>query len=134
VILGRTAALKVEGTEGAVKRAQAFAACGVDAIFLVGVEAADQVKRVRDAARLPVMVGSAPSSIKREEFAAAGARVLLQGHQPLPAAVKALKDVYAHLFNGGAPADLKDRVASAKEMDALIGMDAYRKRQKDYLR
>jgi 2-methylisocitrate lyase-like PEP mutase family enzyme len=52
----------------------------------------------------------------------------------LPAAVKALKDVYAHLFNGGAPADLKDRVASAKEMDALIGMDAYRKRQKDYLR
>jgi len=134
VILGRTAALKVEGIEGAVKRAQAFAACGVDAIFLVGVEAADQVKRVRDAARLPVMVGSAPASIKREEFAAAGARVLLQGHQPLPAAVKALKDVYAHLFNGGAPADLKDRVASAKEMDALIGMDAYRKRQKDYLR
>jgi carboxyvinyl-carboxyphosphonate phosphorylmutase len=134
MILGRTAALKVEGTAGAVRRAQAFAACGVDAIFLVGVEAADQVKAVRDAARLPVMVGSAPASIKREDFAAAGARVLLQGHQPLPAAVKALKEVYAHLFNGGAPADLKDRIASAKEMDALIGMDAYRKRQKDYLR
>lgn len=134
VILGRTAALKVEGTEGAVKRAKAFAACGVDAIFLVGVEAADQVRAVRDAARLPVMVGSAPASIKREDFAAAGARVLLQGHQPLPAAVKALKEVYQHLHRGGAPAELKDRVASAKEMDALIGVDAYRKRQKDYLR
>jgi len=134
VILGRTAALKVEGTAGAVKRAQAFAACGVDAIFLVGVEAADQVKAVRDAARLPVMVGSAPASIKREEFAAAGARVLLQGHQPLPAAVKALKAVYQHLYGGGAPADLKDRVASAKEMDALVDVEAYKKRQKDYLR
>jgi carboxyvinyl-carboxyphosphonate phosphorylmutase len=134
VILGRTAALKVKGAGSAVKRAQAFAACGVDAIFLVGVEAADQVKAVRDAARLPVMVGSAPASIKREEFAAAGARVLLQGHQPLPAAVKALKTVYQHLYGGGAPADLKDRVASAKEMDALVDVEAYKKRQKDYLR
>jgi len=133
VILGRTAALKVEGTQGAVKRAKAFAACGVDAIFLVGVEAADQVRAVHDAAKLPVMVGSAPASIRREDFAAAGARVLLQGHQPLPAAVKALKEVYAHLYNGGAPADLKDRIASAKEMDALVRSETYKKWQKDYL-
>jgi carboxyvinyl-carboxyphosphonate phosphorylmutase len=134
MILGRTAALKVEGTGGAVTRAQAFAAAGVDAIFLVGVEAADQVRAVHDAAKLPVMVGSAPASITREEFAAAGARVLLQGHQPLPAAAKALREVYTHLYGGGAPADLKDRVASAKEMDALIGNETYRKWQRDYLR
>jgi carboxyvinyl-carboxyphosphonate phosphorylmutase len=134
MILGRTAALKVEGINGAVKRAQAFAAASVDAIFLVGVEAADQVRAVRDAAKLPVMVGSAPASIRREDFAAAGARVLLQGHQPLPAAVKALKEVYAHLYGGGAPAELKDRIASAKEMDALIGSETYRKWQRDYLR
>jgi len=134
ILLGRTAALKVEGTEGAVKRARAFAACGVDAIFVVGVEAADQVKAVHDAARLPVMVGSAPAAIRREDFAAAGARVLLQGHQPLPAAVKALKEVYTHLYNGGAPADLRDRIASAKEMDALVSGEAYKKWQRDYLR
>jgi len=134
MILGRTAALKVEGTEGAVKRAKAFATTGVDAIFLVGVESADQVKAVCDAAKLPVMVGSAPASIRREDFAAAGTRVLLQGHQPLPAAVKALKEVYTHLYGGGAPADLKDRIASAREMDTLIGSETYRKWQRDYLR
>jgi carboxyvinyl-carboxyphosphonate phosphorylmutase len=134
MLLGRTAALKVEGTEGAVKRARAFAACGVDAIFLVGVESADQVKAVHDAARLPIMVGSAPAAIRREDFAAAGACVLLQGHQPLPAAVKALKEVYTHLYNGGAPADLRDRIASAKEMDALVSGEAYKKWQRDYLR
>jgi 2-methylisocitrate lyase-like PEP mutase family enzyme len=60
--------------------------------------------------------------------------VLLQGHQPLPAAAKALREVYTHLYGGGAPADLKDRVASAKEMDALIGNETYRKWQRDYLR
>jgi len=134
VLLGRTAALKVEGTAGAVNRAKAFAATGVDAVFVIGVESADQVKAVHEAATLPVMVGSAPASIKREEFAAAGARVLLQGHQPLPAAVKALKEVYTHLYNGGAPADLKDKIASAKEMDALVSGDAYKRWQKDYLR
>jgi len=134
VLLGRTAALKVEGTAGAVKRAKAFAATGVDAVFVIGVESADQVKAVHEAATLPVMVGSAPVSIKREEFAAAGARVLLQGHQPLPAAVKALKEVYTHLYNGGAPADLKDKIASAKEMDALVRSETYKKWQRDYLR
>ena len=134
VLLGRTAALKVEGTEGAVKRAKAFAATGVDAIFLVGVESAEQVRAVHEATRLPIMVGSAPASIRREDFAAAGARVLLQGHQPLPAAVKALKEVYTHLYSGGAPADLKDRIASAKEMDVLVSGDAYKKWQREYLR
>lgn len=134
VILGRTAALKVEGTEKAVARAKAYAATGVDAIFIIGVESVDQVKAVHEAVRLPVMVGSAPASIKREDFAAAGARILLQGHQPIAAAVKALHETYVHLFNGGAPSDLKDRVASAKEMDALVNGEAYKQWQKDYLR
>ena len=134
VILGRTASLKVEGTEGAVKRAKAFAACGVDAIFVVGVEKVEQVRAVHEAAKLPVMVGSAPASIKREEFAAAGGRVLLQGHQPVAAAVKAVKEVYAHLFNGGAAADLKDKIVSAGELEKLVNGEAYKKWQKDYLR
>ncbi len=134
IILGRTAALKVEKTEKTVARAKAYAACGVDAIFLVGVESADQVKAVHEAAKLPVMVGSAPASIKREDFAAAGARVLLQGHQPVAAAVKALRETYAHLYRGGAPAELKDKVASAQEMDKLVNGEAYKKWQKDFLR
>lgn len=133
VILGRTAALKVEGAEGTVKRAKAFAACGVDAIFVIGVESVEQVRAVHEAARLPVMVGSAPASIKREDFAAAGARVLLQGHQPVAAAVKALRETYAHLFAGGAPADLKDKVASTKEMEELVNGAAYKQWQRDFL-
>ncbi len=134
VIAGRTSALKVEGLEGALARARAYAAAGVDAIFLVGVETVDQVKAVRDAVKLPIIVGSAPASIKREDFAAAGARVLLQGHQPVAAAVKALREVYEHLHKGGAPADLKSKVASSDEMNALTRNDAYKGWQKEFLR
>jgi carboxyvinyl-carboxyphosphonate phosphorylmutase len=133
IIAGRSSALKVEGTEGAVARAKAYAATGVDAIFLVGVESLDQVKAVHDAVKLPVLVGSAPASLKRDDFAAAGARILLQGHQPVAAAVKALRDTYEHLFKGGSPADLKSRIASAEEMNKLTRNDAHRKWQRDYL-
>jgi oxaloacetate decarboxylase len=134
VIAGRTSALRAEGVEGAIARAKAYAAVGVDAIFLVGVEALEQVKAVHDAVKTPIIVGSAPASIKREDFAAAGARVLLQGHQPVAAAAKALRDVYEHLFKGGAPAELKSRVASNEEMNALTRNDAYRGWQREYLR
>ena len=133
VIAGRTAALKVEGTEGAVTRAKAYAATGVDAIFIVGVETLEQVARVHEAAGLPIIVGSAPAALKREDLAARGARILLQGHQPVAAAVKALHDTYAHLFGGGAPADLKSRIASAGEMERLVAGDDYKKWQREYL-
>ena len=134
VIAGRTSALRSEGVEGTLARAKAYAAAGADAIFLVGVETVDQVKAVRDAVKLPIIVGSAPASLKREDLAAAGARVLLQGHQPMAAAVKALREVYEHLFKGGAPADLKSRIASNEEMNKLTRNDAHNGWQRDYLR
>ena len=134
VIAGRTAALKVEDTARTVERVKAYAACGVDCIFVIGVETVDQVKAIHDAAKLPVIVGSAPASIQREDFAKAGARVLLQGHQPVAAAVKALRAVYEHLHNGGAAADLKDKIASSKEMDALVFGEDYKKYMRDFLR
>lgn len=134
VIAGRTAALKVEGIEKTVARVKTYAACGVDCIFIIGVETAEQVRAVHDASQLPVIVGPGKTSVTREDFAKAGARVLLQGHQPVAAAVKALREVYAHFYGGGAAADLKDKVASAKEMDTLVFGEDYKKYLREYLR
>jgi len=134
IIAGRTSALRSEGTEKTVERAKAYAATGVDAIFLVGLATIDQIKAVYEAVRLPIIVGSAPASLKREGLAVHGARILLQGHQPVAAAVKAVREVYAHLFGGGAPEELKSRIASAQEMEQLVSAGDYRKWQQDYLR
>jgi carboxyvinyl-carboxyphosphonate phosphorylmutase len=134
VIAGRTAALKVEGTEKTVERVKAYAACGVDCIFIIGVETAAQVQAVREASKLPIIVGPGKTTASRQEFAQAGARVLLQGHQPVAAAVKALRTVYEHLHNGGAAADLKDKIASNKEMDELVFAEDYKKYMRDFLR
>jgi len=89
---------------------------------------------VRDAVKIPIIVGSAPASLKREDLAAAGARILLQGHMPIAAAVKALREVYEHLHKGGAPADLKSRIASNEEMAQITRADAWKGWQKSFLR
>jgi carboxyvinyl-carboxyphosphonate phosphorylmutase len=134
IIAGRTSALKVEGVEGAVARAKAYAATGVDAIFIVGLEKIEQIDAVHSAIKLPIIVGSAPASLKREDLAARGARILLQGHQPVAAAVKALHETYTHLYHGGAPADLKPKLASPQEMERLVDGESYKKWQREYLR
>lgn len=134
IIAGRTSAIKIEGVESALARAKAYAATGVDAIFLVGLETLEQLEAVQTAVKLPIIVGSAPASLKREDLAARGARILLQGHQPIAAAVKALQETYTHLYSGGAPADLKSKIASAEDMDRLVDGENYKKWQKEYLR
>lgn len=134
VIAGRIAALRAEGTEGAVARAKAYAATGIDAIFVTKPERPGQIEAIHHAVDLPLIVGRAPVSFAREDLAALGVRVLLQGHQPAAAVVKTLHEVYAHLFNGGAPADLASKIASPQQMERVIAADQYREWQREYLR
>lgn len=134
VIAGRTSAIRGEGIEGAIARLTAYAQAGVDCVFVVGLESLAQLEAIREATGLPVIVGSAPGGIAREQFAAAGGRVLLQGHQPTAAVVKTLTEVYAHLHAGGAPGELKPRLASAEQMDAVTRAADYKAWQQAWLR
>ena len=134
LIAGRTAALRAEGVEGTVARVKAYSATGVDAIFVVGLEKLDQLEAIQAATKLPIILGGAPASLKREDLAARGARVMLQGHQPIAAAAKALREVYEHLHKGGAAADLKDKIITAQEMDKLVSGEDHKRWIKNYLR
>ena len=134
VIAARTAAGNIEGVEGTVARAKAYAATGVDAIFVVNFDDVAVVEAVHAAVDLPLIVGSGKASGDRKRLEALGARILLQGHQPVAAAVKALRETYEHLYRGGAPAELKGRIASAEEMDRVTLRDEYARRQREYLR
>ena len=113
---------------------KAYSETGVDAVFIVGLEKLEQLDAIHAATKLPIIIGSAPASLKREDLAARGARIVLQGHQPVAAAVKALHACYSHLFNGGAPAELKSSIASGEEMDKLLAKDQYKAWQRDYLK
>ena len=134
VILGRTSSLKAEGLDGAGARAKVYAATGVDGIFVVGLETLDQAEAIHQACGLPLVIGTAPASIKAADLAARGARVLLLGHQPLAAAVKALRETYQHLYAGSPASELRDRIASGAEMNSYTAGDDYRTWVGDYLR
>ena len=122
------------GIERTVARVQAYAATGVDAIFVVEADTLAQIEAVHAAVDLPLIVGSGAPALKREALAQLGGRILLQGHQSLAAAVEALHDVYTHLHNGGEPAGLQMKVASGEKMDCLVRGEEHRQWQRLYLR
>ena len=134
VIVARTSALWIEDVESTIARVQAYAATGVDAIFLVGLRNLEQLDAVHGAVKLPFIApGGTPATIKHEDLAARGTRVRVLGHQPLSGALKALFEIYTHLYNGGATADLKSKIISEQELMALVNNDNYKKWMREYL-
>lgn len=132
IVLARTAALKVEDPKRTAARVQAYAATGVDGIFLTGVTKLEEFDAIRAAVSLPIVLGTT-SGIKRDDLAARGVRLVLQGHQPVAAVVKTLREVYAHLYEGGAPADLKSKVATAEEMASVMRQPQYEAWTREFL-
>ena len=91
VIAGRTDTVKTLGAAEAGARARAYAETGVDAIFLVGVQTKADFEEIIDGISLPLILGgTGPELDDREYLAGKGARVWLQGHQPIVAATKAI--------------------------------------------
>jgi len=132
MIIARTAALKAEDAERGAARAQAYAATGVDAVYVTGLQTLEDFDRIRDGLKLPVIVGTAPA-VRREDLAERGVRLLVQGHPALAAVVKALRETYEHLHSGGAVAGLKSRIAAADEMAELVNDARYQQWRREYL-
>jgi oxaloacetate decarboxylase len=133
MIAARTAALKHEGIQRTVERARAYAATGVDAIFLLHVTSLDDIGAIHTASGLPVIVGLGPPSLRREDMAARGARLLTQGHHPVAVMIRALQGAYAHLHKGGTPAEMLSTLATEEDVENIISSELHRKWQREYL-
>ncbi len=132
LIAARTASVRIEKIENVVTRVRAYASTGVDAVFITGLQTLEQLDAVRAAIRLPIIVGTA-LHLKREDLAARGVRFCLQGHGAVAGTAKALRDIYSHMYNGGSPADLKAKFATAEEMDKLLGTESYARLREEFL-
>ena len=133
VIVARTASVKIDSLENTVARAKAYAATGVDAVFVTGMRKIEELDAIRAEVRIPIVLGTAPA-LKRQDVEARGVRFMLQGHPPLAAVIKSLHDVYTHLHGGGSPADYKAHLATPEQMERVLGGDNYKKWQEAYLR
>jgi len=107
VILARTSALAIGGTEEAAARVRAYSDLGVDGIFLVGARNRAEIETMRPLTDLPFVLGSVPGEMADKSWLASqGVRVALQGHQPFQAAIAALHATMKALREGTDPAEL----------------------------
>ena len=116
--------MTITGVEDAIRRAKAYEAVGVDAMFLVGVKSKDQLEAAAAQLRIPIILGGGSILGDRAYLAGKSVRVSLQGHQPFQAAVRAIHDTLKALRDGTSPADLKN-LASNELMAAVTRSTDY---------
>lgn len=123
-IFGRTSAAGITGTEDCIARVKAYAAAGVDAIFLVGVKERAQLEAIVAEVSLPIMLGGAgPNMMDRDYLASVGVRICLQGHQPFAAGVQAVYSTLKALRDGTDPKQLQGLPTDALTKQVTRGAD-----------
>jgi carboxyvinyl-carboxyphosphonate phosphorylmutase len=114
VIMGRTGAAAITSPEDAIRRARAYEATGVDALFFTGIKSRAELEAVASATHLPIVLGGAPEELNAPDYLAGQrVRIALQGHAPIAAATQAVHDTLKALREGTPPKALKG-LASAE--------------------
>src|SRR3954470_8085819 len=108
VIIGRTGAASITSIDDAIRRARAYEAAGVDALFFTGIKSRAELEAIASATRLPIVLGGAPEELNVLEYLAGQrVRIALQGHAPIAAATQAVYETQKALRDGTAPKNLK---------------------------
>jgi len=143
-IIARTDALAIEGVEGAVRRARAYAQAGADLIFPDAVRSEEHVRRIVDAAGVPVNINmgfgirSRPTTplIPLRRLEEIGVRrVSLPRMLPAAAilgmtrALEAMKEVVAT----GTPVDRPDLAVGIEDIMRLMDYDEMRELERRLL-
>jgi carboxyvinyl-carboxyphosphonate phosphorylmutase len=118
VIVGRTSAASITGTEDVLRRAKAYEAAGVDALFFAGGVTREQLDAISSAVKVPLMMGGGRDGLERDYLSSRRVRIALQGHQPFSAAVQAVYNTLKALREGTKTSDLQG-VASADTMQRV---------------
>jgi len=108
VIMGRTGAASITSVEDAIRRAKAYEAVGVDALFFTGIKSRAELEAVAAATHLPIVLGGAPEDMNALDYLAGQrVRIALQGHAPIAAAMQAVYETQKALREGTPPKALK---------------------------
>lgn len=113
VIMGRTGAAAITSIDDAIRRAKAYEAAGVDALFFTGIKARTELEAIASATSLPIVLGGVPEELSALDYLASQrVRIALQGHAPIVAATQAVYDTQKALREGAAPKSLKGLASS----------------------
>ncbi len=127
LILARTDAVAVEGLEAALERAEAYLACGVDAIFVEAVRSPEQMRAACDrfAHRIPMLAnmveGGKTPVTAADELGRIGYRIVIFPGGTARAVAHTLQRYYASLKQHQSTAPERERMLDFDQLNALIG-------------
>jgi 2-methylisocitrate lyase-like PEP mutase family enzyme len=127
LILARTDALAMEGLDAALDRAEAYLACGVDALFIEALRTPQQmdIACARFAHRIPLLAnmvegGKTPVQ-SAQELGARGFRIVIFPGGTARAVAHLLQRYYASLHTHQTTAPMKAEMLDFDQLNALIG-------------
>lgn len=127
LILARTDALAVEGWDATMARAEAYLACGVDALFIEALRSPEQMEQActRFAARIPLLAnmveGGKTPVHSAAELGRKGFRIVIFPGGTARAAAFALQKYYTSLHQHQTTAPMRDAMFDFDQLNALIG-------------
>jgi 2-methylisocitrate lyase-like PEP mutase family enzyme len=127
LILARTDALAVEGFEAALDRAEAYLACGVDALFIEALRTPEQMAQAcaRFAGRIPLlanMVEGGKTPIQSaDELGRIGFRIVIFPGGTARAVAHTLQRYYTSLHTHRTTAPMSGQMLDFDQLNGVIG-------------
>jgi 2-methylisocitrate lyase-like PEP mutase family enzyme len=138
LILARTDALAVEGIDAAFDRAEAYLACGVDALFIEALQTPEQMDAAcqRFAHRIPLLAnmvegGKTPVQ-SAQELHQRGFRIAIFPGGTARAVAHTLQAYYTSLHTHQTTAPFKEKMLDFDGLNALIGTPELMKQGRRY--
>lgn len=137
-ITARTDARAVHGLSEAIRRAQAFAEAGADAVFVEAPQSVDELREIAQALSGTTLVANMVEQGKTpllnvEQLAALGFRLIAFPVSGVLASACALRDVFAALAAAGTTRGQDARLLRFEELNRLVGLDEHYARERVWL-
>lgn len=138
MIIARTEALIAGwGQEEALKRAEAYAEAGADAVLIHSKSKKfDELRAVYKAwsGRVPlVVVPTIFDQTTAEEMEDAGAKIIIYANQPVRAAIRAMRDTLDLIKRDTRPGAANDRIVALPEVYDIVGVPQMERDERQFL-
>ncbi len=127
LILARTDVLAIEGMDAAMERAEAYLACGVDALFIEALRSDEQMDTacLRFAPRVPLLAnmveGGKTPVHSASQLGQRGFRIVIFPGGTARAVAHLLQRYYSSLHNHQTSTPMRDEMLDFEQLNTLIG-------------
>lgn len=129
LLIGRTDAFRVDGAAEAIRRANLYAETGVDLLFVDGVSAPDDFRRIREGVRgrlvASIVEVNAPALTRAEDLKEMGYSVAIHPISSILATAGMLDRLLADLRQNGDTRARHGDMMPYRELNELLGIERY---------